>query len=498
MDDFKKLIQVADVYGKTDQQIQEGKVGDFVDSILVKLGLKDEEAAEIAKNVEDKATSDVPPEFDKLVTRDGDKPKEFGVQSSSGYKVLDPQPRGYGPDQGKIIVQSGDRYLEVDVSKKVKNPYKDTEAYSARSIKGYEYDPADPQAPTTFNADQIYLDTGSGMGITTMPPEEPSADTDKGNTTPDDSGDDLAGNNQDDGIQGMAPIEPTPAEPQQPVANPDENEPEGTTDNPVAPEPETDPLIPGRTAPDAPEEPRDGDDLGTAPTKPKEPEKARESESPLLQFMRKNKGGLANDPDEVAAIKELQGILGIAQDGKYGPATRAAVRKYQQDNGLRADGDAGSQTISKMKQQADPGGFDTPGNDLTRPNESVNEASMNISMNGASSAEVAELMGILKNAGMPDAAEVAHMHMPMPEPESSGCGCGESPCGCMGEESVEEEYENEPEESYADAQYMTHDLAGGINKSKKAYKATPRGDNPMSVKEQYADMLAKALSEKLK
>lgn len=485
MDDFKKLIQVADVYGKTDQQIQEGKVGDFVDSILVKLGLKDEEAAEIAAEVEGKASGDVPPEFDKMVKKDGDAPKEFGAKTTSGYKVLDPQPRGYGPDQGKIIVQSGDRYLEVDVSKKVKNPFKDTEAYSARSIKGYEYDPEDPQAPTTFNADKIYLDTDSGMGITT-PSDGPSA--------------------KDDGIQGMAPIEPTPAEPEtapeepeQPVPTPDENEPEGTTDSPVAPEPETDPVIPGRAAPDAPEEPpRDGDDLGTAPTAPKEPEKAEEPESPLLQFMRKNKGGLANDPDEVAAIKELQGILGIAQDGKYGPATRNAVRKYQQDNGLRADGDAGSQTISKMKQQADPGGFDTPGNDLTRPNESVNEASMNISMNGASSAEVAELMGILKNAGMPDAAEVAHMHMPMPEPESSGCGCGESPCGCMGEESVEEEYENEPEESYADAQYMTHDLAGGINKSKKAYKATPRGDNPMSVKEQYADMLAKALSEKLK
>jgi len=487
MTDFKKLIQVADVYGKTDQQVQEGIVSDAFNAVLTKLGIRDKEAEAIADDIESKA-----PEVtsDKVVDALKSAPKATtGQQASTASKektILDPQPRGYGMEQGKVIVQSGDRYLVVDVSKKVPNPFKSgQEVYTANSLSGYEYNQDAPQAPTRSNADRIYIPVDDlevpPVGRTDSPSPE--------FTSP-----------EDNGIQGMAPTSP-----EQPVADPDENEPKDTTASPTVPEPKTDPEIPGRdgddlgTAPTAPKEPRDGDDLGTAPTKPKEPEKAPEPESPLLQFMRKNKGGLANDPDEVAAIKELQGILGIAQDGKYGPATRAAVRKYQQDNGLRADGDAGSQTISKMKQQADPGGFDTPGNDLTKPNESVNEASMNISMNGASSAEVAELMGILKNAGMQDVEKI----MAMPAPEPAGCAtCGGShdmgsPCG-MGEDAVEEEYENEPDETYADTQYITHDLAGGINKPKKSYKATPRGDNPMAVKEQYADMLAKALNKKLK
>jgi len=79
----------------------------------------------------------------------------------------------------------------------------------------------------------------------------------------------------------------------------------------------------------------------------------------LDKFAQSGKGGLANDPDEVEAIKELQEQL-IAKgydlgpkgaDGKYGPKTRAAVKKFQEDNGLKPDGDAGPNTIAKLKEK---------------------------------------------------------------------------------------------------------------------------------------------------
>ena len=95
----------------------------------------------------------------------------------------------------------------------------------------------------------------------------------------------------------------------------------------------------------------------------------------------------------------------------------------------------------------------------------VTEASMNISMNGQDAREVAELVAILKNAGMPDAKPIAHMHMDAPEEPMDA-----SPCG-MGEEVVDE-WENSPdgyrgEEEYSDTQTMTQTMAGGLNGPKK-------------------------------
>ncbi len=70
--------------------------------------------------------------------------------------------------------------------------------------------------------------------------------------------------------------------------------------------------------------------------------------NPLADFAKSGKGGLANDPDEVLAIEELQRFLGITVDGKYGPATKKAVADYQKKNGLKVDGDAGPETIGHM------------------------------------------------------------------------------------------------------------------------------------------------------
>lgn len=86
-----------------------------------------------------------------------------------------------------------------------------------------------------------------------------------------------------------------------------------------------------------------------------EPGEAPASSS-LEAFARSGKGGLANDPDEVDAITELQQFLtdlgfdprGV--DGKYGGGTIAAVKEFQKFMGAKEDGDAGPETIGKIVQ----------------------------------------------------------------------------------------------------------------------------------------------------
>ena len=109
----------------------------------------------------------------------------------------------------------------------------------------------------------------------------------------------------------------------------------------------------------------------------------------------------------------------------------------------------------------------------------VNEAaSMNISMNGDNSTEVAELVALLRNAGMEKAEPVSDMPMykdkhddmvskiQMMDPEQGPMDSA-SPCG-MGEEedNVGEEWDNSPDEEYKDDDYMTRDIAGGLNRPK--------------------------------
>ena len=172
--------------------------------------------------------------------------------------------------------------------------------------------------------------------------------------------------------------------------------------------------------------------------------------------------------------------------------------------------------------------------------KAINEsASMNISMSGDNASEVGELLKILKNAGMPDAAPVGAMDMPMdtPMPVSSMGGDSkmdidmdgdhqpdiavkptthdhdmpdETPCGGgddkdsimklaglkgpMPEDDVEEDgWDNSPDEEYKDDNTMYQ--SGGLAKPKKAYPAAQDGDNPMAV-ESVKERLWAALQEK--
>ena len=74
----------------------------------------------------------------------------------------------------------------------------------------------------------------------------------------------------------------------------------------------------------------------------------------LAKFAKSGKGGLANDPDETAAIDELQTYLNDlgfdtgTPDGKYGPGTIKGVKAFQEYFGAKVDGDAGPETIGQI------------------------------------------------------------------------------------------------------------------------------------------------------
>ena len=55
------------------------------------------------------------------------------------------------------------------------------------------------------------------------------------------------------------------------------------------------------------------------------------------------KRGLAGEP-----VKVLQQKLGVPTDGEFGSGTEAALKKYQQQNGLTVDGVAGPDTFVRM------------------------------------------------------------------------------------------------------------------------------------------------------
>ena len=52
-----------------------------------------------------------------------------------------------------------------------------------------------------------------------------------------------------------------------------------------------------------------------------------------------------------ADVKTLQGYLGLAQDGSFGPKTEAAVKEFQSSHGLTPDGVGGQKTWSLLTSE---------------------------------------------------------------------------------------------------------------------------------------------------
>jgi len=91
----------------------------------------------------------------------------------------------------------------------------------------------------------------------------------------------------------------------------------------------------------------------------------------LAKFAKSGKGGLANDADEVDAIKELQERLkdmgiGMTVDGKYSKGTVDAVKRVQEMLGEKQDGDAGPKTIGAILKMGNIPGVITFYDDLKR------------------------------------------------------------------------------------------------------------------------------------
>ena len=167
-------------------------------------------------------------------------------------------------------------------------------------------------------------------------------------------------------------------------------------------------------------------------------------------------------------------------------------------------------------------------NDLKRL-AGVNEATVNISMTGANSAEISDLMNMFKGpepkpmsiGGPPppppglDIPDIkppigldkpdAPMSLdgplpPLPPPKPLGMDDGPAPCdtcgGIHGDEPCGEDtsWDNKPEEKYLDADHMTDTMSGGVNGRKNPKDI--RVKDGSSVAESYKKDLWKALQEK--
>ena len=87
--------------------------------------------------------------------------------AASTLEVLEPQPRGYGMDQGKVIIKRGDTYYTVDVSKERTGATTGKKVYRGSSLRGYTYDASNPQAPGATNADAVYFPVSAFENVTT-------------------------------------------------------------------------------------------------------------------------------------------------------------------------------------------------------------------------------------------------------------------------------------------------------------------------------------------
>ena len=141
------------------------------------------------------------------------------------------------------------------------------------------------------------------------------------------------------------------------------------------------------------------------------------------------------------------------------------------------------------------------------PADSGSPVSMNVNLTASGKDNVEELMSLIKavsgieqHTNMPSAHDNSHgMDVEMPGADQEMDMATMRQIMAAGEEEkANEEWDNGPEEEYKDTEYMTKDIAGGINRPKKSYKPTNGGDNPMALESSIKNQLWAALQEKKK
>jgi len=159
-----------------------------------------------------------------------------------------------------------------------------------------------------------------------------------------------------------------------------------------------------------------------------------------------------------------------------------------------ASADAGSMKAILESFAAVEGGCGDP---MPTPMPEPDKVRMNVNISAEGKDGIDDLLNIMKSAGMSDAAPVSQDMMPMIKSKNDDMtkylAAMDDP-----EMAEEEEWDNAPEEEYSDHEYMIKDLAGGLNKEKKAYKSAQRGDNAMAAEASIKEQLLQALEEKKK
>jgi hypothetical protein len=149
------------------------------------------------------------------------------------------------------------------------------------------------------------------------------------------------------------------------------------------------------------------------------------------------------------------------------------------------------------------------------PEDKGNPVTMNVSMNASGKEHVADLIDMMKNAGMDGAKEISPDMMPMrtdmerlrsivdgpKDMDDLKPGMQDEPCDACGKQHVGAsscnddleiddeavaEYENEPDEEYKAIDDVINS-GDDLHRSKDAYAATQDGDNPMAVEDEVDD-----------
>lgn len=105
------------------------------------------------------------------------------------------------------------------------------------------------------------------------------------------------------------------------------------------------------------------------------------------------------------------------------------------------------------------------------PGSQPDNVSMNVSLNGSGAGGIKDLMAVLRSIENGD-DENGHDHdheMPIQTIK-------------LGDQAENEAFANQPDAEYQDINYMTKDIAGGLNDQHRQYKKEYPGDNPMAVK----------------
>tara|TARA_R110001592_G_scaffold27003_2_gene100517 strand:- start:516 stop:1298 length:783 start_codon:yes stop_codon:yes gene_type:complete len=125
------------------------------------------------------------------------------------------------------------------------------------------------------------------------------------------------------------------------------------------------------------------------------------------------------------------------------------------------------------------------------PEDKGNPVTMNVSMNASGKDHVADLLDMMKNAGMAGAEEVADAGLPMRTDMERLRGIVDGPedmdaSSCNDDIDIDDEavaeYENEPDEEYKAIDDVINS-GDDLHRSKDAYAATQDGDNPMAVED---------------